>query len=247
MALKWILFDLDGTLLPMDQDDFIKVYFGGLSKRMAVHGYDADTLVKAVWKGTESMIKNDGSVTNDVVFWKAFRDIYGENVMSDIEKFDEFYQTDYDKVKDICGYNEKAAKTIDALSDMGYTLVLATNPIFPSIATEKRMKWAGLDKEKFLLYTTYENSSSCKPNPAYYIEILDKIGAKPEECLMVGNDVSEDMVAEKLGMKVFLLTDCLINKKDADISVYPNGSFDELMKYVKKLRRRRIRRLMMLK
>ena len=34
---------------------------------------------------------------------------------------------------------------------------------------------------------------------------------------MVGNDVGEDMVAEKLGMQVFLLTDCLINIKNVDV------------------------------
>ena len=46
---------------------------------------------------------------------------------------------------------------------------------------------------------------------------------------MVGNDVGEDMVAENLGMQVFLLTDCLINKKSADLSRYPHGGFPELL------------------
>ena len=52
---------------------------------------------------------------------------------------------------------------------------------------------------------------------------------------MVGNDVSEDMIAAELGMKVFLVKDCLINKSDEDISKYPNGSFAELREYVAKL------------
>ena len=52
---------------------------------------------------------------------------------------------------------------------------------------------------------------------------------------MVGNDVGEDMIAADLGMKVFLVKDCLINKSDDDISKYPNGSFDELREYVGKL------------
>lgn len=47
---------------------------------------------------------------------------------------------------------------------------------------------------------------------------------------MVGNDVSEDMVAKRVGMQVFLLTDCLINKENRDISLYPNGSFEELVR-----------------
>ena len=80
--------------------------------------------------------------------------------------------------------------------------------------------------------TTYENSSHCKPNPDYYREILDRIGAKPEDCLMVGNDALEDMIAEKVGMQVFLLTDCLINKHNADLSAYPQGGFSQLMEFV---------------
>ncbi|MBR1566518.1 MAG: HAD hydrolase-like protein, partial [Oscillospiraceae bacterium] len=77
-----------------------------------------------------------------------------------------------------------------------------------------------------------ENSSTCKPNPAYYREILQKRGLRPEECLMVGNDVDEDMVAETLGMKVFLLTDCLINKNGGDLSCWAHGGFDDLRSYL---------------
>ena len=107
-------------------------------------------------------------------------------------------------------------------------------PIFPAIATRKRIAWAGLAPEDFELYTTYENSRYCKPNLEYYKEIINELGAKPEECLMVGNDVGDDMVAGKLGMKVFLLTDCLINKADINVSEYPNGNFDDLIKYISK-------------
>ena len=35
----------------------------------------------------------------------------------------------------------------------------------------------------------------------------------PEECLMVGNDVEEDLVAGTIGVQTVLVTDCLINTK----------------------------------
>ena len=111
-------------------------------------------------------------------------------------------------------------------------MVLATNPIFPREATRNRIRWAGFEPESFEYYTTYENSCYCKPNPKYYLELIGKLGLKPEECLMVGNDVGEDMIAEKIGMKVFLITDCLINKNDEDISKYPHGGFKEYMKFI---------------
>ena len=110
--------------------------------------------------------------------------------------------------------------------------MLATNPIFPSIATESRIRWAGLEPEDFELYTTYENTGYCKPNPDYYRDILNKLKLQPEDCLMVGNDVTEDMIAASVGMDVFLLTDCMINKEQKDISVYPHGNFEQLMAYI---------------
>ncbi len=235
MRIKAILFDLDGTLLPMDQNLFVKAYFGLLAKKLSTHGYEAEKLIDAIWKGTAAMVRNDGKRINEHVFWIKFIEIFGEKAKEDYPLFEEYYEKDFDRVQDACGYNPEAAKTVAALKEMGYRIALATNPIFPSIATEKRIHWTGLAPDDFELYTTYENSSFCKPNPAYYLAITEKLGVRPEECLMVGNDVTEDMIAETLGMKVFLLKDCIINKENKDISVYPSGSFGELLKYVKSL------------
>ena len=125
-----------------------------------------------------------------------------------------------------------AAETVEKLKREGIRVALATNPIFPSIATEKRIQWAGLRPEDFEFFTTYENSKYCKPNLCYYEELLKQLNVKSEECLMVGNDVGDDMVAEDIGMKVFLLTDCLINKTNKIISDYNNGSFDKLLQFI---------------
>ena len=114
-------------------------------------------------------------------------------------------------------------------------MILATNPIFPHVSTKNRAIWAGVSVDDFEYVTTYETCSYCKPNLKYYEDILNKQGLHPENCLMVGNDVTEDMVVEKLGMKVFLLTDCIINKEEKDISDYPQGSFDELKEYISTL------------
>ena len=232
MNIKFVLFDLDGTLLPMEQELFTRHYFSLLAKKLAPHGYDPKLLVDGIWTGTAAMIKNDGGCSNEEAFWRKFSTIFGERVRDDIPMFEEFYRTEFIGAKASCGFAPQAAAVIRKVHEKGVRTVLATNPIFPAIATENRIRWAGLSTDDFELYTTYENSSYCKPNPAYYRQILEKIGAAPEECLMVGNDVTEDMVAGTLGMKVFLLTDCLINKKDEDISRFPNGSFDELMAYL---------------
>ena len=99
MSLKMILFDLDGTLLPMDQDVFTESYFKLLCKKMAKQGYDTEELVSAVWQGPLAMMKNDGSRLNEEAFWQAFTGIYGEKAMADKPHFDEFYRTEFQLAK----------------------------------------------------------------------------------------------------------------------------------------------------
>ena len=235
MKIKAVFFDLDGTLLPMDQDIFIKAYLGGLVKRLAPKGYDPKDIAGALWKSTDAMVKNDGVKTNDQVFWDSFAAILGENVRDEEPMLDEFYRNEFQNISNYCGFTEDAKKIVDDLKARGIKLVLATNPLFPAVATESRMRWAGLSPEDFEIYTTYENSRFCKPNLEYYKWLLERIGLSAGECLMVGNDVGDDMVAEALGMKVFLLTDCLINKTDRAVEDFRRGGFDELKAYLEEL------------
>ena len=235
MNIKTVLFDLDGTLLPMDQDEFIKSYFSLLAAKLAPRGYDPKKLVQSILTGTMAMITNDGSCKNEDAFWRVYADIYGPDALMDKPFIDNFYSQEFIGAKAVCGFSPMAKEIVETLKAAGKTVVLATNPIFPAVATENRIRWAGLSPEDFALYTTYENSSYCKPNLKYYTEILEKIGARPEECLMVGNDVSEDMITRELGMEVFLLTDCLINKNNEDIAQYPHGSFPELLEFIARL------------
>ncbi len=231
--LKAVLFDLDGTLLPMDQDVFVNGYFRFLCQKMAPYGYEPEKLIRAIWGGTAAMVKNDGSCPNEEAFWRFFLGLYGEEAKAHVPLFEEFYAVDFQKARVFCGFNAEAKETVDLVKSLGLRSVLATNPLFPSYATESRIRWAGLEPSDFELYTTYEDSTTCKPNPAYYEEVLSRCALLPEECIMVGNDTDEDMIAETLGMKVFLLTDCLINKTGADISKWPHGGFKGLKAFLK--------------
>ena len=235
VSIKAVLFDLDGTLLPMDQDTFVKVYFGGLCNRLAPFGYAPKALVDAIWRGTAAMVKNTGEKRNEEIFWDTFALCLGEGIRAHETDLEAFYREDFPSVSSSCGYDPRAKTVIEAVKKKEKRIVLATNPIFPAVATECRIGWAGLSKTDFEWITTYENSSFCKPNPAYYRAILSRLGLAPEECVMVGNDVNEDMIAGTLGMRVFLLTDCLINKSGEDVSRYPHGGFDELLAFIEAL------------
>ena len=235
MKITTVLFDLDATLLPLDQDLFVATYFKYLAHKMAQRGFESDKFIKSILAGTQAMAANNGECTNEEAFWKSFVAANGEITEEDKTAFDEFYKVEFQQVQKVCGKNPEAANCVSELRKMGYKVGIATNPMFPSVATHSRVRWAGLDINDLACCTTFEDYHHCKPNPAYYLEVAEKIGVSPEECLMVGNDMDEDMVASAVGMKVFLLKDCLLNRHGKDISLYPQGSFAELMEYIKTL------------
>ncbi|MBQ9384403.1 MAG: HAD family hydrolase [Ruminiclostridium sp.] len=234
-----VMFDLDGTLLPMDNERFTKAYFKLLTRKLEPLGFDAGELTDAVWAGTGAMVRNNGKRTNEEVFRERFTGLIGERAEKAWPVFDEFYRNEFNELKKVCGVNSKAAETVAMLRREGFGLVLASNPIFPMTAQEARVRWAGLSPEDFSYITSYENSSFCKPNPEYFRDTARKAGCRPLECVMVGNDVNEDTPAMKSGMRVFLLTDCLINKEGFDISYYNNGNYDELAAFISSIKKER--------
>lgn len=226
--IKSVLFDLDGTLLPLDQDAFVQAYLkqlGGWIANIA----DSKKFIMQLLASTGIMINNkDKSKTNQQVFWEDFLPNIGidENVL--LPLMDDFYEKGFVLVKSTTQANEAARQAVMAVIELGLDVVVATNPIFPISAVKQRIDWAGLGDINFKHITSYEHCHFCKPNPEYYLEIAEQIGRQPEECLMVGNDVEEDLVAANIGMKTFLVTDCLINSKKRDFTTDYQGSLQEL-------------------
>ncbi|MDZ4195878.1 MAG: HAD family hydrolase [Candidatus Izemoplasmatales bacterium] len=233
--LTTILFDLDGTLLPIQEGPFIEAYFGRMARYFALLGYEPTSFIQAVWVGTNAMRKNIGSITNEQRFMEVFKPLI-PHLQEDIEQeFLRFYEQEFDHVQVSSCVEPLAKQIISLLKSKGYQLILATNPLFPQIATRKRVAWANLDWDDFLFVTTYETSRFAKPSLGYYQEIMDRFELNPQECLMIGNDASEDMAASVLGMDVYLLRDGLINNKEVDISKFKQGYFKDLYQYVSDL------------
>ena len=231
-----ILFDMDGTLLPMDTDAFTKGYFSLLCKKMAPYGFKPDELVSGVWAGTKAMVKNDGSVTNREAFLTAFADIFGEMAEGKEDVFNDFYANEFDAAVSFCAPDPDIAPVVRGIAGQGFRVAVATNPIFPRMAVLKRLRWAGFTPDEFACITAYEDSHFCKPNPAYYLEVAERLGVSPSECLMVGNDLVEDSAALKAGMSFFFLDTCPLHTENADPSAFPHGSFRDLAAHISAIR-----------
>ncbi len=220
-----ILFDLDGTLLPMDEEAFMRLYFAELSRKCAAFGYQPQQVPPAVWVGIRAMVKNDGAATNEQRFWEAFARELGEGVLELKDPLVRFYEEEFHKARGGTFANPLAAPLVRELKDAGYTVALATNPMFPRCGVATRLSWIGLSLDDFDLVTSYEYAHFCKPNTRYYGEILEVLGRAPQSCLMVGNNTSEDGCAAGLGIDFYLVTDNLINEDGQDISTFQNGDF----------------------
>lgn len=228
-----VLFDLDGTLLPFYQDDFVKIYFSELCKKLAPYGYtDPQKVVADIWAGTKKMIINDGLRLNSEAFWEEFRARNSEK--TDVKHVcDEFYTNEFDRARACLKEKRDLKNMIERLKNAGFELVLATNPVFPPEAVETRLKWVNLSADDFSYFTHYDNSTFSKPNPNFFAQILEKTGKTPGECIVVGNSATEDAVpAKALGLDIFLVTDYLENAENIDVSEYPQGTLAEAENYI---------------
>jgi len=204
--IRAILFDLDDTLLDSDMNTFLPHYFRALCGKLGKL-VPPDTLTRQIMSSTQRMIQDtDPTRTNEQVFADDFFPKIGYPREELLPQFAEFYERDFPMLKRYTQPRPEARAIVAECFRRGYDVVIATSPVFPLRAVEHRLEWAGVLDFPYALITTYENMHTCKPSPRYYLEIAGRIGRKPEECIMVGNDAEADIApAAQAGMRTFYL------------------------------------------
>lgn len=233
--MKAILFDLDGTLLPLDEKLFVDIYFTELSKVFSEYNIESNKFVEAIWTATHEIIKNDGKRTNEEAFWEKFKSIINIDLSNVKEVLEKFYANEFfTKLKKCSTENNLAKVAVNLAKKNGRKVVLATNPVFP-IDALVRLKWTGLDIDDFDYVTHYSNSSFSKPNPKYYLDLCKKLNVEPKDCLMIGNDERQDIfAASSAGMNCYLVTDYLYTYPECKVNC-EKGSFKDLIEKLKVL------------
>ncbi|MBS3811753.1 MAG: HAD family hydrolase [Halanaerobiales bacterium] len=232
----YIFFDLDGTLLSVNMDQFVQYYFKLLSDYFS-DLYNPEYFVDIVNQATAAMIKNDGKITNREVFDQKFFDLIelGKVSKEEIwERFHGFYNDVFPTLSEYFTIDNFGYQIVEIALDHNYELVIATNPLFPKQAIIDRLRWMNLNPGDFRLITSYENMHYCKPNINYYNEIIKKLNCTSNDCVMVGNDLRDDMVAKKLGIKTFLVEDFEVKRAKVDIEPDWQGSRKEILNYIKR-------------
>ena len=202
-----ILFDLDDTLLTTNLDAFLPGYFKALSDKLSAL-VPPKALIQALMASTRIMANpHDLALTNQQVFEADFFPRIGVAESTLRPLFDEFYRDDFPRLRSLTSPRPEARALVQAAFRCFSHVVIATQPVFPLVAIQQRMEWAGVGDLPYRLVTAYENTHTCKPMPGYYLEIASVLGCPPEECLMVGNDPDQDIgPAQRAGMATYLVT-----------------------------------------
>jgi len=202
--LHAVLFDLDNTLILFDENQFFGRYLQTISRAFR-DLMPPEVFQKKLMTATRALVENNGKITNLNYFMNVFSAGYEDKREALWQRFRDFYATEFDQFQALVTVPDGVHDLFKQLRQMPLKMVVASHPLFPANIQRKRVEWAGLGEVNFALITDIENMTFCKPRLEYYREICDKINERPEDCLMVGNDPVNDIVAGKIGMKTYLV------------------------------------------
>ena len=201
-----LLLDLDDTLLDTNLDAFVPVYFQALAKHMADH-ISPNTMLRALVSGMNLMIESeDPTRTLQQIFEADFYPKLGVPREEMAALIEDFYDQIFPTLAQHTRRRPEAVPFIEWAFSCGYRVAIATDPLFPRKATYHRLRWAGFEPDRFELVSSFEHFHFTKTHPAYYAEVLGRLGWPEGPILMVGNDFARDVVpAHRLGLKTFLV------------------------------------------
>lgn len=205
-----LLLDLDDTLLNNDINQFLPHYLQALGKHLANH-VAPQKMARELMSATSIMSANQNpGVTLEETFDRSFYPKIGVSKQDLRGSLTSFYEEVFPSLSFITSQRPAAVQMVNSALEKGHQVVIATNPLFPLRAIEHRLDWAGLkaDRARFALVTSYEGFHFAKPNPAFYAEILARLGWPAAPAVMVGNSLDQDLLpAAALNLPGFWLSD----------------------------------------
>ena len=228
-----LMIDLDGTLLDIE----VAFFMGPMVQ--AMHGcFDdlltVDSFTDGLFKGIEEIMERPRPVgeTNQHGFTSFFSTLTGVPFGEVEGRFDRFYREVFPGLNGHARPRDGAGEFVSAAYEKGYRLVLATNPIFPTVAVMERLRWAKVDPDLFEFIPGLESMGSCKPQARYFEELATRLDTEPAACLMVGNDVQQDLPASDAGMDTFLVEGQVVDRGTGGLTPDGRGGFSELAEYL---------------
>ena len=204
--LDAVFLDLDNTLVLYDEIEYYHDYFERIHSSFA-DLFELDEFKDRLVSGTLALGRSQGEKSNREQFMAVFARGNLDKREDLWQRFMDFYANGYNAMEVNVAVPAGLHAGLQRLRQTGLKLVIASNPIFPFLAQQVRMRWAGLQPAWFDLFTSIDNMRYVKPRRAYFLQACELIGAAPENCLMVGNDPVNDMAASRAGLRTYRTTD----------------------------------------
>ena len=228
--MQGILFDLDGTLLDVDVNAFLRRYFRAIQAAVGPR-FPGVEFMPSILASTEAMQSRHSELTNRQAFFRDFLDRTGVDIGENWGMFEDFYRDVFPTLGEGYGPAAGAREAVEAARSLGLKVAVATQPIFPRIAIEHRLAWAGMAGDDFDAVTSYETMHACKPQAAYFRETCALMGCEPRECLMIGDDRGIDMPAADAGLRTFYVG------RDAEAAADFRGTLEDVPALLEQLTR----------
>lgn len=193
--IKAVLLDLDNTLLHNPDDEWVAAF------RQQWDRHFADRCgIEAASRALRYAI---GCINSEPASYRTNADVIQDALSSALPlpaaalsaASASFYRGNYRRLRANTAPMANAAVLVEALLKQELLVAIATNPFFPEGATRERLKWAGLSNliSEFAFITNSENMHFAKPNPAYYAETIARVGVEPDEALLIGDSMRNDI------------------------------------------------------
>ncbi|AET68948.1 putative HAD superfamily hydrolase [Desulfosporosinus orientis DSM 765] len=224
--IQAILFNLEGTLTNLDSAKFMQNYLGILAPRFA-HLLPTDKFTKLLLKSME-LIQNDPKPELTVLqaFLDEFSRVSGHPIQVLRPIFEEFYVSDFPTLRCLVQPNTQGVKSVEYAIQQGFSTAIVSSPLMPLAAVEEQVRWAGLRPEQLKVIAALDNFHYCKPQMGFFQEVSEKLGIRPQGCLLVSNN-ENDMICRGLGMKTFFL-----GTTDSTILTDYAGQFEDLFRLI---------------
>jgi FMN phosphatase YigB (HAD superfamily) len=209
--IKAVLLDLDNTLLHNPDNTSVPAYLALVEQHFSQR--------LGITNMSQPILKSMRAMTSAHALHRSNLELATESIAMSIGKtaeevqtaFTDFYHDSYPQLSSFAHpLGDFVPLLVEHLRDRGCALVIATNPLYPPEAVRQRLLWAGIpdDFAAYALVTHAGNMHFTKPDPAYFAEIIARVGVEPDEALMVGDNPTNDIApALQAGLQAFHIVD----------------------------------------
>lgn len=222
--IKAVIFDMDGVIIDSEMEYLKYIYEFAKEKNPDILIEDlygtVGTTKRDCWIVVEKAVDNGES-------WEELRQQYRS-------RWDEVFElVDYQAI-----FRSEVLTVMDWIRERGFKLAVASSTNIEQVTKILTMNHVAERLELMVSGGMFKRS---KPDPEIYFYTAEKLGVKPEECLVIEDSTVGITAAHSAGMHVAALIDRRFNF-DRSLADFELGSLNDIPGLVEKISGNAVRR-----